>query len=245
LHGNSIQVKRSPVRIALACAALVAAGLSSGVTRAQQLPAAEAPTLVPPRVRVNASAEYPPQALRDRVASRVTVALVLEIDVEGRVRRATVTEPQGHGFDEAAVAAAEKLEFEPARRDGTPVAARIRFQSTFDPPSPHLVGRVTRRASNAPIAGVTVAVRDATGADHTATTAPDGTWSVQGLPAGRAHVRVTADGRHPAEEADVDLAYGEETSVVLRPASDGTRPRRQAIRRSKRSGWAVSAQRAR
>ncbi|MFO0588685.1 MAG: TonB family protein [Polyangiaceae bacterium] len=93
-----------------------------------------APSVVLPHVKTQPDVAYPEQALKDGVRAVVTVGLTIEIDAEGTVRKATVDAPQGHGFDEAAVAAAEKSTFEPARRDGVAFAAKVRFALVFHPP---------------------------------------------------------------------------------------------------------------
>jgi TonB family protein len=200
---------------------LVVAGVFLGAVlgatpaSAQQLPAAEAPVIVPPRVTVDRGVVYPDQALREGITAPVVVVLIVEVDEGGHVRSAVPVEAKGHGFDEAAVAAARQLAFDPATRDGRPIAAKITMRYTFTPPAPRLVGRVARLASDTPIAGARVVVRDATGAEHVVTTEADGTWRVPGLPSGPVHVTATAAGRAP-EAADETLALGEETSVVLR-----------------------------
>jgi TonB family protein len=79
-------------------------------------------------------AEYPPEALAARRAGEVV--LRLELDAEGRVTAAEVLAPAGHGFDEAARAAALRFRFSPARRGGVPVAARIRYRYEFHLPPP-------------------------------------------------------------------------------------------------------------
>ncbi len=187
---------------------------------AQQMPGSEGPTIIPPHVKTNASAVYPDQALRDRFTGTATVTLVLEIDASGSVRNATVAEPQGHGFDEAAIAAAQKLTFEPATRDGRPMAAKIRFKFAFKAPSPRLVGRIATRATDRAIQGAQVRVHDANGVDHTTTSGADGAWKIdEELPPGHIHVFVTAPNRLPAE-AEEDLAPGEETTLTLRLASE-------------------------
>lgn len=98
----------------------------SGVAQAQELS--------PPRLLERTEAPYPPDALEAGLEGAVVLELV--IDAEGAVTDATVIEPAGHGFDEAAREAALQFRFEPARRDGEPVAARIRFRYRFRPPSP-------------------------------------------------------------------------------------------------------------
>jgi hypothetical protein len=138
-----------------------------------------------------------------------------------------VVEPRGHGFDEAATDAAERLVFEPAARDGRPVAARIRFRYDFRPPPPKLVGRVATQATDRPIARALVVVRDSAGAEHRVETSADGSWLAPELPAGHVHVTVAAVNKEP-QEADEELAPGEQTTLVLRlaaaipsPADDG------------------------
>jgi hypothetical protein len=44
-------------------------------------------------------AVYPREALEAHVREPVTVVLVLELDAEGKVTKATVEAPQGRGFD--------------------------------------------------------------------------------------------------------------------------------------------------
>ena len=198
------------------CALILCLGRSAS---AQQVEGARAAEIVMPHLKTDPGAEYPTRALEDRVAATVTVVLLLDIDAAGAVTRATVATPQGHGFDEAAIAAAQKLAFDPARRDGTPIAARIKFQYLFTPPAPRLGGRVATQATDRPIAGADVTVRDSRGDEHTARTGPDGSWTLPGLPIGHVHVLATAAGKR-AGEADDELAAGEETRVTLRLAPE-------------------------
>jgi hypothetical protein len=121
----------------------------------------------------------------------------------------------GHGFDDAAEAAAQRLQFQPATRDGRPVAARLRFVYRFTPPPGVLAGRVLTQAGERPIAGATVVARDASGAEATATTGADGSWRLESVPPGNYHVTVSAPGMVP-HEADETVGYGEETSSIDR-----------------------------
>src|ERR1700742_1842729 len=86
----------------------------------------------------------PEAALAAHFPEPVTVGLILDIDATGAVIRVKVDTPRGQGFDEAAVAAANKLGFEPALQGGKPISARIRFRYVFKPPPTRLVGRVDR-----------------------------------------------------------------------------------------------------
>lgn len=77
---------------------------------------------------LSARLSYPPGA---RGTARVLLELVIERD--GSVRSAQVAfglEP----FARAALAAARAFRFEPARREGQPVPARIRFEVEYTPP---------------------------------------------------------------------------------------------------------------
>src|SRR5262245_43736772 len=71
------------------------------------------PAITLPVLKKDEGTTYPQQAIDDKVKEEVTVTLILEVDATGKVRSASVEKPQGHGFDEAAVEAAKKLEFEP------------------------------------------------------------------------------------------------------------------------------------
>src|SRR5260370_4434202 len=184
---------------------------------AQDLPSTWEPAIQAPRLKFDPGAIYPQQALRERFFETVTVPLILEIDASGAVVRAEVEAPRGHGCDEAAQLAARRLVFDPALREGKPVAARIRFRYLFAPPAPRLTGRVLRQENEAPIAGATVTVTDASSVTHAATTSAEGSWSIPYLPPGKIHVVATADGESPLA-TDEDLAAGEETSLVLRLA---------------------------
>src|SRR5579862_41960 len=103
-------------------------------------PPARAVTM--PVVRKNDGALYPTQALSEGFFEEVEVPLLITIDPTGAVTQAVLERPVGHGFDEAALAAAQKLEFAPATRDGKPVASRTRFVYRFAPPPAALSGRV-------------------------------------------------------------------------------------------------------
>ena len=181
---------------------------------AQQLPA-DAPQLVPPRLRSDVGVKYPEQALRDHVEGVVAVDLVLEVGTDGRVTEVAVSTTRGHGFDEAAIAAAQQLVFEPALRDGRPVAARINFRYVFTPPAAKLIGRVAELATDLPIAGARVSVRDAAQVEHTTKSGKDGRWSVPNLPPGPVSIRISAPGKGPGDASET-LERGKETTVVLR-----------------------------
>ncbi len=198
--------------------------LAPGVARAQGAPAgstsaatATAPDVTLPVVQKNDGVAYPRQALDEGFRAPAEVTLTLTIDVAGAVTDAAVEKPAGHGFDEAAVAAARKLEFSPATRDGKAVAARIRFVYRFVPPPGVLSGRVVTLAGERPIAGATVVVRDASGKERSATTGPDGAWRIPGAEPGTYHVTVSASGM-ASHEAEQPVLAGEEVTATDRLA---------------------------
>lgn len=98
---------------------------------------ADAPALVPPTLLRDVQPQYPEAAQKENISA--AVVLELELDTEGHVARASVAEPaqpQGYGFDEAALAAAKSLEFTPASEGGKPVPVVITFRFRFVPQVP-------------------------------------------------------------------------------------------------------------
>jgi TonB family protein len=216
---------RPPRLLSWLTAVALAGSISPATARAQEPQPAQppVPSLTMPVVKRNEGAVYPKAALDAGIHETVEVPLVLTVDATGVVTRAEVEKSVGHGFDEAAVAAARRLLFDPALRDGKPVPARIRFVYRFSPPPSVLSGRVVTEVGERPIAGATVTVRDAAGVQHAATTGADGNWRIEGLPAGTYHVHIEAMGRAP-HEADETVQAGEEASAIdrLSPAPAAT-----------------------
>jgi TonB family protein len=178
-------------------------------------PPAGASEVTLPVVTRNDGAAYPRQALDDGFRGAAEVALTLTIDASGAVTKAVVEEPVGHGFDEAAVAAAQKLEFRPAMRDGKRVAARIRFLYRFAPPPGALSGRVVTLVGERPLDGAAVVVREASGKERSTTTGADGAWRIDRIEPGIYHVLVSAKGMAP-HQADETVQAGEVVSATDR-----------------------------
>ena len=95
--------------------------------------APEAADVTPPTLKTHAEATYPADALRDRIEG--TVGLELDVDETGKVVDANVIAPAGHGFDEAAVAAARQFTFEPARKGGNAIRSTVQFTYEFHLPA--------------------------------------------------------------------------------------------------------------
>lgn len=210
--------------------------------------------VTPPKLSKFVQATYPAEAKANELGA--SVVLAIEIDAFGRVAGAEVVEPAGHGFDEAARAAALKFEFEPARRNGRPVKSRIlyRYEFRFEPPPKpvapapsNLAGRVLDASGESPIAGARVRLERAGAKPAQAAlvaermTDTDGRFEFSDLPAGDYRVSVSVEGLLPFS-VDETLAPEERLSAIYRleaPSSEqgidivvrGSRPRREVTRR--------------
>jgi len=130
------RIRQRPLVVLLLAAPLLVASvvplaaLAGDATPARGSPGASdaspRPSVVPPRALSDTRVEYPQGASGDAV-----VELELSIDAAGAVLRAVVLSGAAP-FDAAALAAAAGWSFEPARRDGVPMAARIRFRVGFE-----------------------------------------------------------------------------------------------------------------
>lgn len=85
--------------------------------------------LTPPRTLATVDPTYPPEELSSNRAP--VVVLHVTIDAEGRVQEAHVDDTAGEHFDREALAAVRQWTFEPARRNGQPIAARVRVEVRF------------------------------------------------------------------------------------------------------------------
>ena len=168
-----------------------------------------------PRVVKDEGAVYPPQALTDRVRETITVVLVLDLDASGKVTKAAVEAAAGHGFDEAALEAAKKLELTPATRDGKPIPSRIKHRYTFVPPAGRLHGKITSSSRDTSLANVPVEVTLPSGEVRSVTTAQDGTFTVPDLPSGQYKVRIAPAGFVPYSTQE-EVAPGEDVGLTLR-----------------------------
>lgn len=145
-------------------------------TAPQDAEQAEQPVIVPPRLVHFQEAKYPEQAFAAGLEAEVVLKLVIAAD--GSVSEVEVLQPVGHGFDEAAAAAAKQFIFTPAQRDGQPVPVAIKYAYRFTaqmvetpdeelPPvtTGNLEGQILIAGSEVAVAGalVTVVPRAATG----------------------------------------------------------------------------------
>ncbi|MFL5322306.1 MAG: TonB family protein [Myxococcaceae bacterium] len=200
-------------------------------------------------------AEYPKEAeaagLTGSVKMQVTIA------ADGSVADVTVTEPIGHGFDEAAVAAVKQFKFSPAEIDNAPAAVAIEYvyNFTLNPPSPDagavdagevdagappavLTGQILARGSRSSVPGATVRCGDDPAAPE-ALSGEDGTFRLETV-AGLCEVRVVATG-YELYKTNEKLAANETTEVryFLKPVQvgysttvRGERDKKEVVRRT-------------
>src|SRR5581483_533697 len=102
------------------------------------------------------------------------------------------------GFDEAALAAAARLRFEPGRRGDRPVPVRIQYAFNFLPPPPpprpedlpvDFEGTVRERGTRRKLSGIEIVA-----GGRTAFTDKDGAFQIRGVPHGEVEVVIAAPG---------------------------------------------------
>jgi len=247
-----VAIAASPSAVAQGQGAVPSGGSSAVVVPGQQPDQPKTQQgVTPPQLKTFVSATYPPEA--EKKGLEGNVVLQLDIDAQGKVTGATVVNPAGNGFDEAAVAAALQFVFAPALRSGKAVPARILYRYSFtlkkaeptpgkpEParPTTGKLSGVVKAGGDAPLAGAEVVARDASGTERTVRTGEDGTWSFGELPEGSFTVAVKSPGYKPLQ-LEEKLVAGESTEVVYRLVPEGelqvvvrgTRPPREVTRRT-------------
>jgi TonB family protein len=82
-----------------------------------------------PKLLEFVQADYPPEAAKTGLGA--DVRLIVTIDKDGNVPDAKVKDPQGNGFDEAAIDAVKRFKFSPAEIDDVPAAVQIEYVYHF------------------------------------------------------------------------------------------------------------------
>jgi TonB family protein len=237
------------------CAATTRPAFAQVGSEARDAAAAEN-AVTPPKLSKFAQAAYPAEAQAKGVEAEVVLAL--DIDAQGKVSAAEVVEPAGHGFDEAARAAALQFEFEPARRNGRPVKSRILYRYAFrfetrpeEPAQPapsSISGRVLAESGEMAVVGAVVRLerRPKVSTEKPElvaerVTRADGNFDFPDLPAGDYRLTISAEGLLPFE-SDETLQREERLFATYRLEAPnpeqglnivvrGTRPRREVTRR--------------
>ena len=223
-----MRARPSLVRVAAALASLSGAALAG---EPRPPPPAPPSLASAPRLKEVVPAELPPGTAFP--APEVAVVLSLDVGADGRVERASVETGAGEPFDSAALAAARRFEFEPARLstgEAAPVTVTFRMRIQAPPPPPKapftLEGRLLERGTRAPLAGVDVVARSGDRVLARATTdaegrfslaVPDPPFTLVAAPARHQRLDVVVDGR-PGEQREetfsLETAGGPNETVV-------------------------------
>ncbi len=93
---------------------------------------------VPPRLRDAPPTQYPPFMLAQGVRGSVTIDFL--ISVQGTVSRATVERASHEAFGATALSTVNRMQFDPATRQGRPVPVAARVSFVFDYEDQPVVG---------------------------------------------------------------------------------------------------------
>ncbi|WAM27342.1 TonB-dependent receptor [Myxococcus sp. NMCA1] len=223
-------------------------------TDAATPPAAQAqPTITkPPELVQQVEAQYPPEALAQGLTA--SVRLIITIADDGSVAEVLPTEPVGHGFDEAAIAAVRQFRFSPAEVDGVPAPVQVEYVYHFtltapepeagaeaaeaEQPKATLTGQLISRGSRSRVPNATVRCGDDPDAPEVMSD-EDGRFTLE-VPAGTCEVRVVATGFQLYQTKE-ELKPNETTEVnfYLAPSGGGLetvvrsdRPKKEVVRRT-------------
>lgn len=180
-------------------------------------PVREAAQLQPPRLLGEAPvAQYP-----EGKSGAARVVLQIDVDEQGQPQNLSVLTPPQPGFDEAALAAARTLRFQPATQGGKPVTVRLQYAVSFTPPPPpeppapreqpvNLAGLIRERGTRRKLSGIEIAA-----GGQTAISGKDGRFELRGVPEGAIDVVIAAPGyqRFAARET---IKPGEKLEVEYR-----------------------------
>ena len=137
----------------LACAAVLTCTFPlSAFAHEEDAPPTKGTTA--PQLQERTEPVYPEAARKDGIGG--TVTLELTVGPDGSVTNVKVAHGAGQGFDEAAVAAAQRFHFKPATKDGLAITSTVIFDQIFSV-RPHL----TAESSAEPAGEVPVAVAPA------------------------------------------------------------------------------------
>jgi TonB family protein len=189
---------------------------------AQEAPKPTGQLTKPPELLKFVEAPFPQEA--QDLGLQGSVGLLVDIDDKGAVTKVEVTEPAGHGFDEAAVEAVRQFQFAPAEIDGKPAPVRIAYHYNFTlqkqeppPPTPEekaaevtLRGTLLQRGNRVPINGASVSVDEGRWG---AMADEKGHFEIAGIPVGPHQVVVAAAG-FEKYETDEEVVENKVTEVT-------------------------------
>lgn len=111
--------------------------------------------VTPPKPLSTVAPEHPPQLLEKGEDGHAKVTM--RIDATGKVTEVAVVEASNPAFGEAAVAAAGQWTFEPAIRDGAPVAIKVAQEFKFSVPVEKKLEVLAGRPVYVAVTGETIA----------------------------------------------------------------------------------------
>ncbi|MBZ4336205.1 TonB-dependent receptor [Corallococcus interemptor] len=191
---------------------------------------AGAPTGVltkPPALLRQVEATYPPEAAAQQLEG--TVVMFIDISETGAVTNVEITQPAGHGFDEAATEAVKQFQFEPAEVDHVPAPVRIQYAYQFvfrapeappeaatdggvqEPQGPvNFSGQALERGTRKPLVGAEVVLTEL---DRSTVTDAEGRFSFRGVPVGT-HPVVVVMGNYDRFKTQETIEEGKETRAT-------------------------------
>ncbi len=128
-HVSAQQAGRGALSAETTQAGFAAAAVRREAAVPEQAAPAKQEEFVPVRILAKPEPVYTAEARALRLEGDVAVEALFTAD--GRIEEIRVVRGLGHGLDEAAVAAVQAIEFEPARRAGSPENARLRLTVRF------------------------------------------------------------------------------------------------------------------
>lgn len=179
----------------------------------------------PPALLRQVEAPYPPDAAAQQLEG--TVVMFIDISETGTVTNVEVTQPAGHGFDEAAVEAVKQFQFEPAEVDNVPAPVRIQYayQFVFRPAPPpeaadggaatpegpvNFSGQALERGTRKPLEGAEVVLPEL---DLSAVADAEGRFSFRGVPPGN-HEVLVVQGGYDRFRTKETISEGQETRAT-------------------------------
>jgi TonB family protein len=182
-------------RALFVAAALVAASVTGAPFAWAQRPAAPAHKLEPPKLQSFIEADFP--EAEKASGKGAIVVLQIAIGADGKVTQVAVLQSASPAFDAAALDAAKKFVFDPARADGKPIPVRIQYRYEFvwkdeyvQKKTADFAGVVRDGAAKKPLVNATVKLDSG----ETTTTDAEGKFSILDVAPGDHEVTITAAG---------------------------------------------------
>jgi TonB family protein len=232
-----------------------AAASSDGASEGEPAGSESGPVIVAPEMVLYSPPVYPAEAFEQGLET--VVQLKITVNADGSVTSPEVVESKGHGFDEAALAAALGLKFSPAQVNGAARTVRIGFEYVFkieqaeevpveessaEPEAPRvgeIGGTLLLSGTDTPLPGIKIVLTDGLGMKYEVLTDVEGKWLLGAMAPGVYKVEVSAEG-FESVISDEQVVAGEGTDITFRIVPEtsetevvvrGERPPREVTRR--------------